>query len=42
MKAVGKPGLTDAEIDAATLQTFGRKRKTKQFTDHLNRARRLI
>lgn len=38
----GTPGISDAELDAATLQTFGRKRKTKQFVAHLARARSLI
>lgn len=38
----GVPDLTDAELDAATLRTFGRKRKTKQFALHLERARTLV
>ena len=29
------------KLDTATLQTFGRKRKTKQFAAHLDRARAL-
>lgn len=32
----------DADLDAATLRTFGRKRKTKQFTAHLDHARKLV
>jgi len=35
------PRISDAELDTATLQTFGRKRKTKQFAAHLERARAL-
>ena len=35
------PRISDAELDTATLQTFGRKRKTKQFAAHLDRARAL-
>ncbi|MFZ2502517.1 MAG: hypothetical protein WAW88_07600, partial [Nocardioides sp.] len=35
----GRPGISDTELDAATLQTFGRKRKTKQFAAHLDGAR---
>jgi hypothetical protein len=35
------PGIGAADLDAATLQTFGRKRKTKQFAAHLDRARAL-
>lgn len=38
----GTPGISDADLDAATLQTFGRKRKTKQFAVHLARARELL
>lgn len=38
----GSPGINDADLDAATLRTFGRKRKTKQFAAHLDKARRLI
>ena len=30
------------DLDAATLQTFGRKRKTKQFAAHLDKARALV
>lgn len=37
----GTPGISDGELDAAALQTFGRKRKTKQFAAHLERARSL-
>lgn len=36
------PGISDPDLDAATLQTFGRKRKTKQFAAHLDRARDLL
>lgn len=36
------PGISDADLDAATLQTFGRKRKTKQFAVHLGKARGLV
>lgn len=38
----GTPGISGADLDTATLQTFGRKRKTKQFAAHLARARSLI
>ena len=37
-----KPGLSDGELDAATLQTFGRKRRTSQFAAHLARAKGLL
>lgn len=33
-----RPGLTDDELDVAVLQTFGRKRRTKQLAAHLVRA----
>lgn len=36
------PGISDPDLDTATLQTFGRKRKTKQFAAHLDRARSLV
>lgn len=36
------PTISAAELDAAALQTFGRKRKTKQFAAHLDRARSLL
>ncbi|QHD84018.1 hypothetical protein GR168_00215 [Gordonia sp. JH63] len=36
------PGISDADLDAATLRTFGRKRKTKQFAAQLARARHLL
>ncbi|OBA31026.1 DUF3320 domain-containing protein [Gordonia sp. 852002-51296_SCH5728562-b] len=36
------PEISDADLDAATLRTFGRKRKTKQFTAHLGHARKLV
>lgn len=35
------PGISDADLDAATLRTFGRKRRTKQFVAHLAKARAL-
>ncbi|MEP9385574.1 DUF3320 domain-containing protein [Nocardioides cheoyonin] len=38
----GPPSLDTAALDAATLQTFGRRRKTKQFAAHLDRARALL
>lgn len=34
-----QPGVTDDALDAAALQTFGRRRRTRQFADHLVRAR---
>jgi hypothetical protein len=37
-----RPGLDNAALDAATLQTFGRKRRTKQITAHLARAKALL
>lgn len=37
-----QPGIVDAALDAATLQTFGRRRRTKQFAQHLTRARALL
>ena len=37
----GTPGLSTIDLDAATLQTFGRKRKTKQFAAHLEKAHAL-
>lgn len=36
------PGISDAALDAATLRTFGRKRRTKQIVAHLDRARSLL
>lgn len=38
----GATNISDAELDAAALRTFGRKRKTKQFSVHLARARELL
>lgn len=38
----GTPGISGAELDAVTLRTFGRKRKTKQFAAHLDKARALV
>ncbi len=35
------PGVSTLDLDAATLQTFGRKRKTKQLAAHLDKARTL-
>jgi hypothetical protein len=35
----GTPRISHADLDAATLQTFGRKRKTKQVAAHLDKAR---
>ena len=37
----GSPGVSTVDLDAAALQTFGRKRKTKQFAAHLDKARAL-
>lgn len=37
----GTPTARTVDLDAATLQTFGRKRKTKQFAAHLEKARAL-
>lgn len=34
--------LSTADLDTATLKTFGRRRRTKQFTAHLNKARALL
>lgn len=34
--------LSNTELDAATLTTFGRKRKTTRFANHLSRARALL
>lgn len=36
------PDISDDDLDAATLQTFGRRRKTKQFSVHLSRAREML
>jgi len=33
------PGITDDELDVAVLQTFGRKRRTKQLATHLAKAK---
>ena len=38
----GTPSISSVDLDAATLQTFGRKRKTKQFATHLDKARTLL
>lgn len=37
-----RPELSDNELDSATLQTFGRRRRTQQFAVHLARARALL
>ncbi|MEV0947547.1 DUF3320 domain-containing protein [Rhodococcus sp. NPDC049939] len=44
MAFLGKrnPGISDADLDVATLQTFGRKRRTKQIIAHLAKARRYV
>lgn len=34
--------ITDAELDVAVLQTFGRKRRTKQIAAHLAKAKELL
>jgi hypothetical protein len=36
------PGLTDTELDVAVLQTFGRKRRTKQIAAHLVKAKKTL
>ncbi|MGC5246342.1 Swt1 family HEPN domain-containing protein [Gordonia sp. DT219] len=36
------PGISEADLDTATLQTFGRKRRTKQFAAHLDKVRSLL
>lgn len=36
------PQISAEDLDAATLRTFGRKRRTKQFTVHLGKARGLV
>lgn len=36
------PGLSDAELDSATLRTFGRKRRTRQFAAHITKAKALL
>lgn len=43
MRFIGahQPELDEAALDAATLQTFGRKRRTKQVADHIAKARAL-
>lgn len=37
-----RPGLEDAELETATLQTFGCKKRTKQFVAHLTKAKELL
>ena len=36
------PKISEADLDAATLRTFGRRRRTAQFIAHLARAKELI
>lgn len=36
------PGITDDDLDVAVLQTFGRKRRTKQLAAHLAEAKELL
>ena len=36
------PGISDSDLDSATLRTFGRKRRTKQFAAHLAKAKALV
>ena len=36
------PGIPDDELDVAVLQTFGRKRRTKQVAAHLIKAKELL
>jgi hypothetical protein len=36
------PGMSSSELDAATLRTFGRRRRTKQLSAHLTKARSLV
>lgn len=36
------PGITDNEFDVAILQTFGRRRRTKQLAAHLAKAKELV
>lgn len=36
------PEFTDDELDVAVLQTFGRKRRTKQIAAHLAKAKELL
>lgn len=38
----GNADMNDADLNAATLQTFGRKRRTKQFAAHLASAAKLV
>ena len=35
-------GISDTDLDSATLRTFGRKRRTKQFAAHLAKAKALV
>lgn len=39
---VRTPGISEADLDSATLQTFGRKRRTKQFAAHLAKAKAFL
>ncbi len=36
------PGISGPDLDSATLRTFGRKRRTKQFAAHLAKAKALV
>lgn len=36
------PGIAEDELDVAVLQTFGRKRRTRQLTAHLAKAKELL
>jgi len=36
------PGISEADLDRAALQTFGRKKRTKQFAAHLAKAKALL
>ena len=36
------PGISDDELDVSVLQTFGRKRRTKQLAAHLAKAKELM
>ncbi|WP_281278453.1 hypothetical protein [Tessaracoccus massiliensis] len=36
------PGIAEDDLDVAILQTFGRKRRTKQIAVHLSKAKDLL
>lgn len=40
--AAKHPGITEDDLDVGVLQTFGRKRRTKQLAAHLARAKALL